>query len=158
MWACVSFRLSRSLFCAGAVHPVEADGAELLWQDLWGVGMMGSHVAGTRDRPWSWPPLQRCSFRSKQKPRDRGLCQAETQGMVSILATDIVPGAGDRLIPSFAHSSIFTVSREIPSKRGVQPRPSSHIQERKQPSSFCSITQDTLPPGGLLTRQGLYCS
>lgn len=38
---CVSFRLSSSrlpvtLFSTGAVHPVGADAAEHLWQDLWG--------------------------------------------------------------------------------------------------------------------------
>lgn len=51
-------------------------------------------------------------------------------------------------------SSIFTVSKEIPSERGIQPQSSSHIQEQKQSCSFCSITQDTLPPEGLPTLQG----
>lgn len=112
------------------------------------VGVMGSHVAGTRDGPWSWPHVQCCSFRPEQNPRGRGLCQAEIQGMTSILATYVVPGAGDRKSLPLPISSIFTVSTEIPSERDIQPQSSSHIQELKQSYSFCSITQDTLPPGG----------
>jgi hypothetical protein len=85
-WCVRAVRQLPSLQLQASCHPLQhrcstSGRSWCCWASLarsLGVGAMGSHVAGKRGL-WSRPQVQCCSFRSEQKPRGRGLCQAEIQ-------------------------------------------------------------------------------